>query len=936
MELPELLEHLNLKSFVAFDFETTGLDAARDKIIEVAAVRFRDGKVDDTYATLVNPGVPIPPPITLMTGITDGMVKEAPLENEIMGKLLSFIGKDPLVAHNMEFDLQFLDHLRSTYLGESSRFPNDLYDTLLLSQTFLFFLPNHQLGNVGEYLGHSRVGMHRAPADATLAGQIFVSLVEEAASYPLSVMQRLASLTKNTSAPNRRLFENLARMMVRENLLDRGLIPSGRKKPAPSNVYFHEGASTEVSGSVEDLFGEWGWFHKNRDYEVRPGQIQYSEFVSATLENGGVGITEAGTGLGKSLAYLFPALKWVLKENGGPVVVACYTRHLQDQLFSQEVPKLAQALDISFTAAILKGRQNYLCKTRLDWLIEEAGRLLSPYEIQSLPPVLVWLHWTRTGDFEECPGFLNRRASRVKALIQSEPGFCSRQMCRVHRGCFLAPIREACMKADLIVGNHSLLLSELSNPGILPTFTRVIIDEAHNLVKVAYDHFKVTLQRTGVRDRLATADPKSTRSRRLKSQIGRLGTSEPDVIRQYDQVQAAVRHVLDANDRFFRRLASERYPHFDPNAGYSERKRYGEFDNHFKDMVSALDPLVEAVGDLCGHLTGLNRRLRQLPDGKVDLETLVSLERLEDASKEIVAAIKEVALEEKPDWVYWEEGQFFEGELSISLNAVPIDIGKKLVEVLFIPVEGVVATSATLRIGDSFDYLKSRLGLMDFVEKPVQVGTFPSPFHYEDQCRYFQWAGKTSPDSPGYPGVLADLIGRVRSVWGKRTLVLFTSREALEQCHRELQARGESGRMPLFVQRPGSSRGSLLQGFKSSSGSVLLGTSSFWEGVDLPRDLLEILVVTKLPFDVPNDPVIQAYNERIDHDGGNSFLQHTVPEAAIRLRQGFGRLIRSSHDEGIFINMDNRVVTKQYGTHFEQAIPVTMVPFTSPDELGAL
>lgn len=934
MEQGEFLKHLGLDVFVAFDFETTGLNGERDRIIEFGAVRFRGGRVEESLATLANPGIPVPPYITAITGITDDMVSDAPPEEEVAAKVLKFLGGDPLVAHNVEFDIQFLQRLRSLHGGKRSRIPNLLYDTLSLSQAFLFFLANHRLGTVGEYLGHRRGEGHRALDDATLAGKIFISLVKEAGSYPLAVVQRLVSLFGNAPVPNRQLYNNLARLMTRKNLGEAGLLRSAIQKPSPSNIYSHRGTSQVVPDSAEAVFGDGGLLHRQKQFEVRPGQIRYSEFVSEILRKGGVGITEAGTGLGKSMAYLFPALQWTAKEEAGPTVVACYTRHLQDQLFIQEVPKLARALDVSFTATVLKGRQNYLCKTRLDWLVEEAARVLSPYEIQSLAPVVVWLHWTRTGDFEECPGFLNRKVSRVRRLIQSDPGFCSRQMCRTYRGCFLAPIREASMRAHLVVGNHSLLLSELSNPGILPPFSRVIIDEAHNFVGVAYDHFKVVLDRGGIRDRLAPADPRSRRSRRLRTQIDRVGTLRPEVARRFGRVQTAVGQVLDAGDRFFRRLAENRYPHYNPAAGYAERKRYRDFQNHFQSVSGPLDSLVDAVGNLSGHLGGLNRALKELPESSVEAGTLVTVEHLDDSVREILAHIRDVALEEKPDWVYWEEGQFLNGELTVSLNGVPVDIGEKLAEIVFKPVESVVATSATLRVGESFDYVKSRLGLKDFDQRPVHVAAFPSPFHYEDQCRYFQWAGKTPPDSPGFPDLLADVVVRIASAWGKRTLVLFTSREALGECYRVLRSRGERERMPLFAQHAGSSRGSLLQGFKSAPGGVLLGTSSFWEGVDLPMELLGVLVVTKLPFDVPDDPVIQAYNERIDREGGNSFLHHTVPEAAIRLRQGFGRLIRSSRDEGIFINMDNRVVTKRYGRYFREAIPVTMIPFTSPDQLG--
>ncbi|MFQ6674234.1 MAG: exonuclease domain-containing protein, partial [Fidelibacterota bacterium] len=789
---------LDLGTFVAFDLETTGLAPSKDKITEFAAVRFRNGEMDEHYSTLVNPGIPIPATITSITGITDEMVAEAPAEEAVIDSMLAFIGKDPLVAHNIDFDLRFLTHLKSMYKGGNGRLENPLYDTLALAQSFLFFLSSHRLGTVAESLRFKRDGEHRALVDAINVGRIFVRLLEEACSYPLSVIQRIVAVIGPFSVPNKALYMNLANYLVRESLSDRGLLRSKISVPLKSNVFRHTGRRRKLPASGKEVFGDKGLFAqsmKKEDvhpggFEVRPSQIAYSDFVSEVFSQGAIGISEAGTGFGKSLAYLFPTLRRAFETDGGSMVIACYTKHLQDQLFYQEVPKVARALDVSFVATLLKGRQDYLCKTRLDRVIEDARILLTPYDAQSLIPVIVWLSRTKTGDFDECPGFLNRRSPRVRNLIQSEPGFCTTDTCRKHAGCFVASLRRASQQADLVVVNHSLLLSELSNPGVLPPFSGAVIDEAHNFVKVAYDRFKITIHHFAIRDKLMPADPNSKRSRRLKRQLDAAGQIDPGLIKRFAGVQTCVGRILEASDRFFGELSREHGDGYEAGLPYVQRRRYKNLKEHFGNLGKSLADLGKSLQDGFRGVEGLAKALRALPEKSVDTETVVTLERLSEAISEILTAVQVTTGLEKTDWVYWEEGWFSDGQLLISLNGVPIDVGTDLVEVVFSPLHAVLVTSATLRIGGGFDYLMSRLHLSHYSEKPIYTDTFPSPFRYDEQCRYYQWAGKISPDSPDFPLLLSRLIEHAHSRWKKRTMVLFTSRSSLENCYEELRSMG--------------------------------------------------------------------------------------------------------------------------------------------------
>ena len=940
MELTKLLSRLDLQIFVAFDFETTGLDAESDGVTEVAAIRFVNGERDDAYETLVNPQIPIPREITNITGISDEMVADAPTEDEVAKELTDFIGDSPIVAHNIGFDMQFLRRL-SELVHPGGEVLNVQYDTLALARAFLFFLPNHRLGTVAEYLNYSRNGEHRAGADTEKVGKIFLDLIREVCSYDLAVIQKVIAAVKHHELPNKELYLNLANFLLRENRLGDGIVPSVIQKKTPSNVFVYEGEEDTVAESAKEVFGEGGRLEKALrrqndgivEYEERSAQIAYSEFISHVFEEGAIALAEAGTGLGKSLAYLYPALKFALEREYEPAVISCYTKHLQDQLFYQEVPKLAQSLDVSFTAVVLKGRQNYLCKTRLDWLIEDAEKLLAPFEAEALIPVLIWLKWTQTGDFDECPGFLNRSTMRVKSLIQSDPGFCTRTICRKHDGCFIAPLREKTQKSDLIVVNHSLLLAELSENRVLPQMTRVVVDEAHNMVKVAYDHFQRSLSRRIIADKLSSVNPASIRSKRLKGQISAVAQMNSGVGEAFAHLQDASENVLSVSRKLFACLAEEHATSYKRDVRYSQKQRYTDFGHQFAAVSQETTLLAESLREAGQKAAVVFELLSALSEEKVEAETVTAAERVVESLNELTVLLDNVAMREQENWVYWEEGGFKNDDLVISLNGVPVDIGNDLAESMFSTLDSVIATSATLTIGGDFHYFLSRLGLENMEGRTVETRAFPSPFLYNEQCKYYQWGGESNQQALDFPQVLSDVIEHVTAKWGKRTMVLFTARKALEECYYELESRGYLKNHDVFAQLSSASRGSMLEGLRSSEGGLLLGTSSFWEGVDLPRDLLEVLMITKLPFDVPFEPLIEAFNERIERREMNAFMEHSVPAAAIRLRQGFGRLIRSSYDEGVFINMDNRVVKKRYGQYFQSVIPVEMRIFSSPDEL---
>ena len=455
MKRADLLKSLDLSSFIALDFETTGLSKFTDRIIEVAAILFKDGKITESFVTLVNPKMQISDTITNITGITNEMVSHAPTEQEIVEELYSCIGNYPLVAHNMKFDEGFLKELFNRYnLPEKS---NQLYDTLHLARVTNFDQPTYNLGFLSELYNLSSEGSHRAKKDSENCGHIFMHFVEEASTYPLKVISQCVSIMKGRDYFNISLFINLADLHIKKQVTSKGLTKSKLKRTIQNNRFEQENDSSFSFPKVNDVFGETGQLSVTIPrFEKRNNQIKYIEFLNDVMhQEHSIGIVEAGTGLGKSFGYLYEAMKYVFEtEQSTPVVISCHTKNLQDQLFYKDLPVLAKTIKNPISAVKLKGRANYICLSRFNWLISEATGILNDDEAAHILPLIFWLEWTKTGDLEECSGFINSRKFRVHKMIQSEPGFCTTQVCSKYDGCFI----KATLMSLFLLNNKILLI----------------------------------------------------------------------------------------------------------------------------------------------------------------------------------------------------------------------------------------------------------------------------------------------------------------------------------------------------------------------------------------------------------------------------------------------------------------------------------------------
>ena len=638
------------------------------------------------------------------------------------------------------------------------------------------------------------------------------------------------------------------------------------------------------------------------------------------------------------MAYLYPAIKLNnINDDNEPVVISCYTKHLQDQLFSKDLPRLANSLDTSIKGVVMKGRQNYICKTRLDWIIASAEKILNEDEVMYLIPLMVWLEHTQTGDMDECPGFTNGFTFRIMALIQSEAGFCTSSICARNKGCFFGALRKMVNHANLIVVNHALLISESKarlinddNLGFLPDYKAVIIDEAHNLTQAAYHQLTSTLDQNSMLYFLDRVDPKHKHSIRWNNQLKSIGGLHPKIGAQTKELSNSVTNCREALKSFFDQMVGNCIHNFNADAQYSTKLIIENLVDEFGPLENELDFLNRSYHVVRNNVRRMRELLLDIDDTKEDF---IELHQLLDRGDEFVTdtlnLIQITTTNQQYENVYWYEGVFknFNGKTQfiLSVNMSPIDISEDLSSGIFKSVNHCLLTSATLRTDLSFDYYLKRTGLDRVEFDDVNTAIFESPFHYNDQVKYYQYAGSDGQS----PEVLAKLIIDCHNKFNKRMMVLFTSRAQLVKTYDLILEQSGGSDLPIFAQKRQTSRSGLIRGMHQCSNGILLGTNAFWEGVDFPGDLLEILIIVKMPFDVPTEPIVKAFGDLIEGQGGNRFMDYALPESVIRFRQGFGRLIRTSYDEGIFIVMDDRIINKRYGKAFSDVIPVDLNRFTN-------
>ncbi|MCK4413917.1 MAG: hypothetical protein KAY32_10250 [Candidatus Eisenbacteria sp.] len=682
-----------------------------------------------------------------------------------------------------------------------------------------------------------------------------------------------------------------------------------------------------MSRKLHEILGERGLLAKVvGGYDWRPQQLVMAEAVGQALTDEQILLVEAPTGVGKTMAYLVPAALYARRERE-PVVVSSYTRTLQDQILLLEAPRLRRLIHPDLRIVSLKGRSNYLCRRRWDMFVAEEGS--GPDGRRVIDRLEGWVQTTKGGDFAEAPD-LGRRGGWALRRIGGDARFCRSRACHPDRGCFHKRARREARQAELVVVNHSLLLADALGAGILPEHRALIVDEAHLLPEAAIEPLSVRVGELGLTERLrgmgGTGEPGF--SDRLRRVIRRLPgkVAMRNLTRRLRQLESDSREALSAARAFFDALRTA--PGY-PREG--ERRRYGHGELPLDAFLPAetdallegLERLVTAAGELLAatgeEVRSASPEIDEILDGAAG-----NLAELEEARLKLTELLGAGGTER----VYCQEASRREG---ILLAGLPIETGPPLREHLLRGVGGLVLTSATLATGEDFSFFARQVGLERDEGERLRLA---SPFPLERQLLTLVPRAAVDPRQEGYIDFLVQTLARIIRSVARKTLVLFTSYDALRQVHAGLQASGLPPRTVLLAQSRAGTRGGLMSAFRAPGHAVLLGTASFWHGVDFPGEELELLVVTRLPFPVPSDPRVAAIGELLETAGRSSFREHALPEAVLRFRQGHGRLIRRRGDRGVCVILDPRVVSARYGEAFREVLPTPPVVVADGDDLA--
>ena len=680
--------------------------------------------------------------------------------------------------------------------------------------------------------------------------------------------------------------------------------------------------------SIKDYFKPAGKLDNILDdYEYRAQQETMALEIAKTFNQNSNLLVEAGTGTGKSFAYLIPSILLSLQEEE-QIVISTNTINLQEQLINKDIPLLENLFDLNCKAVLAKGRGNYLCLRRFNHY-QAAGKL-SNDELEQLNKLDNWIRQTETGCASDVHFKIDKQ---LWSSIASDSRLCLRSKCPNYNYCFFIEARNELQDADIIVSNHHLLFADVSlrNKGdfgeemaVLPHYQRVIFDEAHNIEEIAtryigsrisskeiidaikflYNPYKTSGDLLKIRSESTILEPK------LKQKIQHQIDQEliPELQSLLEKIKSLTPRVEDFMEQFNirnkLRLTSE----------IREQQLWKDsLAVEFENVLLKLSDVQKKLVDL----------LDLLSFGEDEFSDYEQLTTMLEQKLQIITETKEILKEiinfkEEQEMVYWLEQKYS----GYSLHAAPLNIAQQLQEQLLNELETVIFTSATLTVNNSFDFIKKNLGLTNSSVKVLNLG---SPFDYQEQLNVGVIKNIVSPKNNKFIAQVLNNIKQVIEIMQGRTLILFNSYYRLNQIYNSLKSELEELKIDYLLCQGKKPRQYLIKQFKNTPKSVLLGTDSFWEGVDLPGSQLSCLLIVKLPFSVPSEPFIEAKLESIDQQGGNAFFEYMLPKAVIKFRQGCGRLIRNQNDKGWILVLDRRVINKKYGELFLNSLAVDKI-----------
>ncbi|MBM7569853.1 ATP-dependent DNA helicase DinG [Aquibacillus albus] len=924
-----------MRKFVIVDLETTGHSPTKgDRIIEVGIVVIQDGKITTDYSTFINPGVEIPPFITNLTGIKQTDLSDAPSFDSVATDIVNLFKDGYVVAHNVPFDLGFLnDQLQEVGYKPLTQ---PVIDTVELSRILLPIAPGYKLGQLAEYLELQHKNPHRAISDAKVTSKLFSYLLDKLNKLPYETLFQLKQLEPLLKSDLNDIFDDLLEEKSFQSLdrddieIYRG-IAIKKDKPATNN---EQTISVSFGELVDGLYNESGMLAKAMEhYELRSGQKEMSETIFDAFQSRKHALIEAETGTGKSLAYLVPAI-YESVSNKKRIVISTHLTQLQAQLFEKEIPLIKKLLPFDFTIELLKGKQHYLSLKRFEKELQSLGQ--DNYDITLTKAILlIWLTETVTGDVEEIQlpssgkQFFHRLSAETEGGLDVKSPWFTRS--------FYQKARTKAQKANIVIVNHALMCADIvSDYQLLPSYQQVIIDEAHHLESTAAKHFGLRLDYVSVQSllnhvgsleegewlkRIAEKYPKAKQ---------RLENSRWNFIWQESKTDT---------DELFRYLFAYVMDQQTKDVSVNDVGRYQYSWNQDKEMSTKWSAIKEMVSRLSFnlrdliHFLSVTKEVVNTTELNEDNDELEEIQTVIDRMQMIIDYLEQLFYQNDDTLIKWIEIEAFGAKNSVYLFCEPIDISKILRTNLFDKKASVILTSATLTMRQSFSFIKERLGLQDanIMERKLQ-----SPYSYDKQVQLMipnDFPSIQYGNQSDFIQATCEAILSLAEITNGRMLVLFTSYDMLKKSYQLLREIMDEEFIIIGQGISSGSRERLKKNFQAFDRAILLGTSSFWEGVDIPGSNLSCLVIVRLPFQPPDHPIYQGKASQLKENGKNPFMELALPNAVIRFKQGFGRLIRSSTDRGIVFVCDERIVKARYGKYFTESIPDVPITYKSTQKL---
>ena len=902
------------RTLVFLDLETTGLSSSGDRIIEIGAIKVKDNKVIDTFHSLVIPGIPVPFNIQKLTGITNEEInKKGKILDEIKPAFLKFIGNNPIVGHNISFDRDFL-------LASGLKLENQFLDTCELSCILFPTFSHHSLNFFIKKFKIREKEVHRALADCEDTYKLWLALFNSLEKKDLSLIQKINQLMEPTEWVFKEIFRDMGKIMIADKLrpeeditdteisLKKEIVPYNPEEKIPLNI-------PEIISNFEKK----GMLSKYLpDYESRIQQREMAEMVCKVLNEDKHLFIEVGTGTGKSLAYLIPSIHWAV-NNHIKVVVSTNTKNLQDQLWNKEIPFLNKNLNVGFSSALVKGRENYICLRKWQKLYEEPVSLFYN-DRMALLYFLAWRYRTKEGLLENISAWYSNKFPRTKEIdeqIRSEKDTCLNKLCAFRHNCFYQKMKKTAYSADIIISNHALTLSP---PQWFPSFWHLILDEGHNVEDAATDLFTKEVSNVELLKLFSWMYSGKKESRSRLGFIWGVVQKEKD-FKNREKV-FALREKITFLIGEIRRGTLVKFPEL--FFSIMDEKKNDEMSGVKKLLTLKEIKKKKNWGNLKTVWENLIFEMAELEKLLSDLENIFEKSELDELEKkeitgtinfisknvvEIKDILNFILKEESENYVYWGGKVERDEQLPIwYIKAAPVNVGEFLKD-LYEKKASIIFTSATLTVADKFDFFIQRLGCDVLPPGKILTKVLGSPFDYKEKVilgipKNFPSYNYLYPE--GFVLDLSDGIEKIAiSVRGK-ILVLFNSLSRMREIYKRIKPKLESENIMILCQYIDGSRSSLVERTKNTDGDVLLfGTKSFQEGIDISG--LNGVIIEKIPFPNPNDPVIQGRKEYFENNNCNPWNEYLIPLTTIALKQSFGRLMRKKTDKGFIIIFDSRL-----------------------------